>query len=133
LWREVDVPNENALELEKLEGWSNRLSLATGLLFVALGVRFAAEAWRCPTSDSLAFAAFMLPFGIANISQFLFAKRDHLALLTWLHTLGFAGLAFVAYREPTSLYVVPAITWGLLSLLGPLIALMRPVPPPARS
>jgi hypothetical protein len=112
----------------KLDTCSNRLSLVTGLLFLGLAARWGFEAWRCPTSDSLAFLAVMVTMGGSNIAQYFVAKRDHVALLTWFHTLGFAGLALVAWRDPSTFYIVAAVAWGLLSLIGPLMALKRPVP-----
>jgi polyferredoxin len=112
----------------KLGAWSHRLSLVTGLLFLGLATRWAIDAWQCPTSDALGFIALMSTMGATNVVQFLFAKRDHLPLLTWIHALGFASIVAIAARDPNSFYVPAATLWGLLSLIGPLLALTRPHP-----
>jgi hypothetical protein len=108
--------------------WTNRASLVTGLLFLGLGARWGYEAWRCPTSDSLAFLALMLTMGGSNVTQYYASSRDHLALLTWIHSLGFAGLVAVAMRDPSAFYILVAVMWGLISVIGPLMALKRPAP-----
>lgn len=116
------------VKLTQLQSWSSRMGLINGVLFSGFGIRFGLEAWTCPTADALAFSAVMLALGGSSLVDYFGAGRDRIAAMTWCHALGFAALVGVAARNPEPMYITAAVAWGLLSLMGPVMALRRPEP-----